>query len=212
VEKFILRSLFILSVLTLTSCGGVVEDVSGIDSNTIVTSSFSEYSSSSISGSGTIRFIEALPVSSSKALALKASLDQTISMSSVTAVFYSSNGTIPSTSGIAVKFTRNGAGVTAEVIYNGTSLQVTSSKMSFYFPTSLDVIIEVHNINPKARVLVWRRNFVEYSVTTADIDSSRSGDLSGSVPVTTGGGSFAGLIIQNSTVTAARLETQKVLD
>ncbi|MEK2645906.1 hypothetical protein [Bdellovibrio sp. BCCA] len=211
-EKLILKSLLVLSLFSLAACSGVEpEEVSGIDSNTRVSSTFSEYSSDKIQGSGTIRFSELLTVSSSKSIALKASLD-TLSMSSVAVVLYSSNSIIPSNDGIAVTFTRSGASVNAQVSFNGNSAMVNSSKMSFYFPTSIDVIVEVHNVNSKARVFVWRRNMVEYAPATADVDTDRSGDLNSSLPVQRGGGSFTGLIIQNSTVTAARLDSQKVLD
>lgn len=212
-EKLILKSLLVLSLFSLAACSGVTpEDISGIDSNTIISSSFSEYDANKIHGTGTIRFTESLNVSSSKSFALKASLDETIAMSSVAVVMYSSNSTIPTNDGIMVTFSRSGASVNAQISYNGNAAMVNSSKMSFYFPTSLDVIVEVHNINSKARVFIWRRNMVEYAPATADVDTERAGDLNSSLPVQRGGGPYVGLIIQRSTVTAARLDSQKVLD
>lgn len=212
-EKLILKSLLVLSLFSLAACSGVEPtDVSGIDSNVIVSSSFSEYSSEKIHGSGTIRFLDSLTVSSSKSFALKASLDDTIAMSSVSVIMYSANSVMPTNDGIMVTFSRSGASVNAQINYNGNAAMVNTSRLSFYFPTSLDLIVEVHNVNSKARVLVWRRDMVEYAPATADIDTERAGDLNSSLPVQRGAGPYAGLIIQNSTVTAGRLDSQKVLD
>lgn len=212
-EKLILKSLTALSLLTLAACSGAeVTDISGIDSSSLVSGSFTQYDSNKIEGSGTIRFTNTLPVLSSRSMALKASLDSTIAMSSVSVVFYSANAAISSTDGIIVTFSRSGASVIGQISFNTTTAAINSSKLSFYFPTSLDVIVEVHNINAKARVLIWRRNMVEYSPATADVDTDRAGDLDSTLPIQQGAGIYVGLIIENSSVTAARVDTQKVLD
>lgn len=211
-EKFFLRSLLTISVLSLIACSGAeVTEISGIDPNTIVSGSFTQYDNSVISGSGVLRFTEALTLNSSKSIALKASLDQ-LNSSSVAVVFYSANSGIPTNDGVMVTFSRSGASVNGQVSLNGNAAMVNTTKMSYYFPTSLDVIVEVHNVGSKARVLVWRRNMVEYAPETADVDSNRSGDLESTLPTQKGVGPYVGLIIQNSTVSAARLESQKVLD
>ncbi|KYG63598.1 hypothetical protein AZI87_14465 [Bdellovibrio bacteriovorus] len=211
-EKLILKSFLALSFLTIAACSPAeVTDVSGIDSNTAISGSFQEYDANKIQGIGTIRFTTVLPVSSSRSLALKTSLDN-VSSSWVSTVFYSSNAAIPSTNGVAVTFTRSGASVTAQISINGNSSMVSSSRLTFLVPTALDLIVEVHNVNSKARVLIWRRDQITYSPTAADVDTDRSGDLVSSLPTQTGGGGFVGLIIQNSTVTAARVDLQKVLD
>ncbi|KYG60919.1 hypothetical protein AZI85_10715 [Bdellovibrio bacteriovorus] len=211
-EKLILKSFLALSFLTIAACSPAeVTDVSGIDSNTAISGSFQEYDANKIQGIGTIRFTTVLPVSSSRSLALKTSLDN-VSSSWVSTVFYSSNAAIPSTNGVAVTFTRSGASVTAQISINGNSSMVSASKLTFLVPTALDLIVEVHNVNSKARVLIWRRDQITYSPAVADVDTERSGDLVSSLPTQTGGGGFVGLIIQNSTVTAARVDLQKVLD
>lgn len=212
-EKLLLKSLTAISLLALAGCSGAeTSDVSGIDSSTSVAGNFSQYDSEKIEGSGTIRFTNTLPVLSSRSLSLKASLDSTIAMSSVSAIFYSSNSIIPTTDGVMVTFSRSGASVGATVSLNGNSAVVNNSKLSFYFPTALDVVIEVHNVANKARVLVWRRNMVEYSPATADFDTDRAADLDSTLPTQKGAGIYTGLILQNATVTAARVDTQKVLD
>lgn len=212
-EKLILRFLVTISLLSLVACSGAeVSDVTGIDSNTTITGNFSQNDTTKLEGSGTIRFTSTLPVDSSRSIALKASLDSTIAASSVAVVFYSANAAIPTTSGIMVKFTRSGASVDGQISFNSNAATVAASKMSYYFPTALDVIVEVHNIATKARVLVWRRNMVEYAAATADIDSDRSGDLNSTLPVQKGAGVFVGLILENATVTAAHVDTQKILD
>lgn len=211
-EKLILKSFLALSFLTIAACSPAeVTDVSGIDSNTAISGTFQEYDANKIQGIGTIRFTTVLPVSSSRSMALKTSLDN-VSSSSVSTVFYSSNAAIPSTNGVAVTFSRSGASVTAQISINGNSSMVSSSRLTFLVPTALDLIVEVHNVNSKARVLIWRRDQITYSPTAADVDTDRSGDLVSSLPTQTGGGGFVGLIIQNSTVTAARVDLQKVLD
>lgn len=211
-EKFFLRSLLTISALSLIACSGTeVTEISGIDPNTIVSGSFTQYDNSTISGSGVLRFTEALTINSSKSFTLKASLDQ-INSSSVAVVFYSANSSIPTNDGVTVTFSRSGASVNGQISLNGNAAMVNTTKMSYYFPTSLDVIVEVHNVGSKARVLIWRRNMVEYAPETADVDSNRSGDLESTLPTQKGAGPYVGLIIQNSTVSAARLESQKVLD
>ncbi|WP_373997701.1 hypothetical protein [Bdellovibrio bacteriovorus] len=211
-EKLILKSFLALSFLTIAACSPAeVTDVSGIDSNTAISGSFQEYDANKIQGIGTIRFTTVLPVSSSRSMALKTSLDN-VTSSSVSTVFYSSNAAIPSTNGVSVTFTRSGASVTAQISINGNSSMVSSSRLTFLVPTALDLIVEVHNVNSKARVLIWRRDQITYSPAVADVDTERSGDLVSSLPTQTGGGGFVGLIIQNSTVTAARVDLQKVLD
>lgn len=212
-EKFFLKFLSLLSLSTLVACSAAEPEVtSGIDSNTIVSGSFNTYDASKIEGTGTIFFVQNLAISSSRALFLTGSLDNTIASSSITAVFYSQNSAIPSTDGVTVSFIRSGASVNAQIGINGNSSMVNSSKLIYYFPSSLDLIVEVHNVNSQARVLIWRRNSLDYTPQSADVDTARQGDLVSSLPVQTGSGPYAGLIIQNSTVTTAHLDTQKVQD
>ncbi len=213
-EKFILRSLLILGTLGLAACMNAEppEDTTGIDSHTVITSSFSQHDENSISGSGTIRFTESFVTTSSRSLALKASLDQAIALSSITTVLYSSNAIIPSNDGIAVKISRSGITVNMQISFNGNTASVNSSRLVYVDPMSVDLIVEVHNINSKARVLIWKRDFNEYSPATALVDTDRSGDLNSTLPVQNGGGPYVGLILQNATVSAARLDVQKVLD
>lgn len=212
-EKFLLRSLLLLNSLYLISCSGAVNDnLSGIASNTVISGTFSQRDGDKISGSGTIRFLESLSISSSRSLALKASLDDSISASSLAVVLFSSNAVIPTSSGIVITFNRSGASVIGSISYNGQSVSMSSSKLSFYFPANLDLVVEVHNVASQARVFIWRRNMVEYSAESADIDTSRSGDIVGTLPSQNGPGPYAGLILQNATVTAAQLESQRVLD
>lgn len=188
------------------------EPSSGIDSNTIVSGSFNTYDTNKIEGTGTIFFTQNLVVSSSRAMSLQGSLDSTIASSSITVVFYSQSSAIPLNDGVTVTFTRSGASVNAQIGINGNTSTVSSSKMIYYFPSSLDLIVEVHNVNFQARVLVWRKNTLAYTPLTADIDTNRQGDLVSPLPAQNGGGPYVGLIIQYSTVTTAHLDTQKVLD
>ena len=209
-EKLVLKVLLTSSLLLLGACSGSeITEVSAIDGNTPISGNYNTYSNSKIEGSGTLRFNETLPIVSSRSIALKASLDSTIASSSVTVVLYSSSMLVPANTGIAVTFTRSGSNVIAQISFNGNGAQVKGSNLAFYFPTSLDVIIDVHNINNKARVLVWRRNAIEYTALNADFDSNESTDLESTLPYQTGGGGFAGLILQNATVTSATIGAQK---
>ncbi|WP_374030087.1 hypothetical protein [Bdellovibrio bacteriovorus] len=212
-EKFILKSLFILGALTLAGCAPAeVQDITGLDSYTIVTGSFSQADSTAVHGTGTIRFTETLVNYSSKSIAFKASLNDTIAMSTVTVVFYAVNSNIPANDGIQIQFARSGASVTGTIRNNSSSSTMNNANLTFLFPTSLDLIVEVHNVGTKATVIIWRRNMVEYSVATADIYSENAGDISPALPNTHAGGTFVGMILQNATVTAAKIENQRVLD
>lgn len=211
-EKFILKSLLTIGFLSMAACSsGEVEDISGLDDYTVVSGSFSQADSTAVHGIGTIRFATPLPgTGSSRSMALKASLNDTIALSSVTAVFYASDSNITASTGVTVKFIRQGASVTAEIGINGTTKAVNSSNMVYYFPTALDVIIDIHNVGTKSRVYLWRRDVTAYAPTSADVDSNV--DMASSLPTATGPGLFAGLILQNATVTAAQVSTSKVLD
>lgn len=214
-EKLILRHLFILVLpLTLASCGGSgLEEVYGIDSNTLVVGSFSQYDNAKITGSGRVRFNTTLPLSSSRSFSLKASLDQTISNSTVAAIFYSTDLTVPTNNGVIVTFARNGINVQVTIAIGNSSATVNSSRLTFLNPVSLDLVIDVHNSGPQARVLIWRKDStVGYTPATADVDTQRSGDLTGSLPSSTGGGGIVGLSIVNSTVSGAAIGPQKYLN
>lgn len=212
-EKFVLTTLTFLALGFLAACSGAeVAETAGIDSNTSVSGNYSVYTADKIEGSGTLRFAELLPISSNRSMHLKASLDSTLALSSLTVIFYSSNALMPSNNGLAVALTRSGANVDVQISFNSSLANVSSSKLAFYFPTDLDLIIEFHNVNSKARVLVWRKNMVQYAAANADIDTDRSGDLDTSLASQNGAGSYVGLILKNATVTTARIETQKILD
>ena len=222
-EKLILRfcqkinrQLLIVSALAaslaLTACSsGAADDSSGIDSYTITSGSFSESSSTAITGIGSVRFVNVMNgVFSSNSLALKAELDN--STNSVTAILNSNNTLMNSSSGgVAVTFTRSGASVTGSIAVNGSSVTMNPSRLSFYVPTALDIIIEVHNISAtQSRVLIWRRDTTVYSAANADIDTDNSTDYTGAYPLTGGSGQFYGLNVNNARVTAATLGLPKV--
>lgn len=213
-EKLFLKSpkfLIALGLINLVGCGpAAVDNIQGLDSYNVVSGSFEENSDSSITGTGTLRFTANLPgISSSRALSLKATLDDSSLQSSVTAMFYSSNQNITANDGIAVIFTRSGATVTGEVRINGSSANIVDSRLYYYYPSSLDVVIEVDNSSTKSRVLIWRRDVGAYLPSIADVDTSRSGDLNTSLPTQTGSGLFAGLIVRYSTIKAAQLSLPK---
>lgn len=209
-EKSILKSLFILVVLASAGCApGEVESISGLDSYTITGGSFSQADSTAVHGTGSITFTNTVPNLSSRSLALKASLNN-ITLGTVTAVMYSNSTVLPSSSGVMVKFIRNGASVGMQIGVNGSVQTVTGGNIGFFFPTALDVVIDVHNVGTKTRVYVWRRDVTIYSPETADIDSNT--DLSGPLPTALGNGTINGLILENATVTAAQVSTSKVLD
>lgn len=212
-EKFILRSVLLLSVLILTSCAAPEEapDSVGLDANTVVSGSFSNYDNLSVTGTGTLLFADVLPTSSRRAFQLKASLDN-ITTSWVEVIFYGSNSAFPGTDGISIYFQRNGAGVNSIVMFNNAASSVTATNINYYFPTDIDVFIEVHNDGSKARLLVWRRNMVSYVAASADIDTNRAGDLGSAMPNTVGSGGFVGLRMQSATVSSAKIIMPKVID
>ncbi len=209
-EKLILKFTLLLVAVTLASCDSPdLEDVIGIDSNTIVSGSFDQYDNAKISGTGRVRF-SSTATSSRSALALRASLDDSLSSSSVSAHFYSPSVVVNPATGVVVTFTRNGAGVTGRISVNGTSRDISSSRLTYYFPTSLDLIIEVHNSGARARVLIWRRDLTIYTTDNADIDTERSGDLASGALSGVGGGLYEGLSLYLSTISAAQSSAPQV--
>lgn len=209
-EKLILKISILCSVFFLAACGTVEpEDISGLDPYTKVSGAFDKADLDEVSGIGTIRFSSHL-ASNNRSMALKAQLDGTISNSWVAATFYSSDSGLAANNGLVVRFDRSGVNVIGSVTFNGTTVQMNSSRLSAYFPASLDVIIDVKNTSPKARVLIWRRDMVTYSVASADINSDSGTDVTGVLPSQYGAGSYAGLTVNNATVTAAKISVAKV--
>ncbi len=198
--------------LGLTACSpGATDDSSGIDSYVVTNGSFTQATTTTISGIGSVRFLNVMNgVFSSNSLALKAQLD--FSNNSVTAIFNSNNTIMnSSTGGVAVSFTRSGASVIGSVYVNGSSVTMNQSRLSFYVPSALDLIIEVHNISAsKSRVLIWRRDVTVYSAANADIDTDNSTDYSGTYPSQGGSGQFYGLNLNSATITGATLGLPKV--
>lgn len=189
-----------------------MEEILGIDSNTQVVGSFSQYDKAKITGSGRVRFTATLPNPSSRSLHLSANLDQTIANSSVSAIFYSSDATVPTNNGVIVTFSRNGLNVEVKIAIGNSEHQVHSTRLNFLYPAALDVIIDVHNNGSQARVLIWRKDRMGYSADTADVDTIRPGDMVTNLPVSSGGGGFVGLSLTNATVSAATIGAQKLLN
>ena len=216
-EKFILKfstNIAICSaVLFAVACSPVeVEDIKGLNPYAYVQGNFEQKTDQELRGTGTVRFIETLPgVQSSRAVALKAELGETLTQSSVSVVMNSSNITLPSNNGVVVKFQRAGASIVITISVNGNVSTVSALRTSYLFPAALDVIVEVHNDYNFTRVLVWRRDSRAYSTETADIDSARSGDLNPALPHGMGGpGVYMGLRMERAHVTAAQVDLGKV--
>lgn len=209
-EKFILRTQlkFMLPWIAISVAGCSVTDlepVNGIDANTIVQGSFAQYDNAKISGLGTIRFDQGLPLNSNRSLSLQASLDQTIALSSVTAILFSSNSSLNTNDGLRIELSRNGASVQGSVSLNGQQALINPARLTFYYPANLDLVIYFNNAMTPARILMWRRDLIGYTPLNADVDTQRGGDLSGSLPVATAGGSISGLVIKNSTISRATI-------
>lgn len=213
-EKLILKSLFLVVALALAGCTpGEVEDISGLDDYSYVSGNFSQSDKTALHTStfGTVRFNSTLPgVASSRSIKLKASLNESLTDSSVTVTFYNPQQSVPASSGISVTFTRSGASVTGTITVNGTSRTINSAAMTYFYPTSLDVVMDIHNVGTKPRILIWRRDRTIYGVDTADVDSER--DLASPLPNGAATGLFAGLTLERATVTAAQISTPMVLD
>jgi hypothetical protein len=99
---------------------------------------------------------------------------------------------------------------------NGSWVTVDSSITNAYMPLALDFIIDIHNNtgnSNKTRVLIWRRTYTPYAAASADVDTNSSADYTGTYPASSQApGTFAGLRLDNSTVTAAAVGTAKVID
>jgi hypothetical protein len=219
VEKFILKfstNIAICSaVLLAVACSPVeVEDINGLNPYAYVQGNFEQKTDQSLKGSGTVRFVETLPgVQSSRSVALKAELEQSMVPSSVSVVMNSSNISLPSNNGVVVKFQRSGINILVTISVNGNVSTVSSLRTGLMFPAALDVIVEVHNDYNFTRVLVWRRDNRVYSTETADIDTARSGDVNPVLPNGMGGpGVYMGLRMERALVTAAQVDLGKVTE
>jgi hypothetical protein len=225
VEKFILkisRKLVILSsallsggvIFSLVSCGGTSTDVTGIDSYTQIGGTLTTATSDEISGIGKVRFINPLAgVFTNNSIAYKASLGGSITATS-TIVFNSNDLNVSESSGIAVKFIRNGINVSCQIGVNGNWVTVASSITNMYAPLALDFVIDIHNNtggSNKTRVLIWR--YTPYAATTADVDTNSSGDLTSSYPAAQQApGIYTGVIVNQATVTGAAISTNKIVN
>lgn len=180
-----------------------MDAAAGLDAYLPVNDLFTEKTQSRLSGSGTIRFSSPL-IGQDMAFKLSGSLDA-LQTSYIGVVFYSNNLTVTNNSGIEVRFTRDNAGVLGDIIVRSAISAVTSPRMNFYFPASLDVIIQVKNASNGARVVVWRRDSVTYSLATADFDSADSTTINPTLPNYGGLGNFIGITMNFATVTGARV-------
>lgn len=198
--------------LSLSSCGGIIDESNsnGLAPHVLVESGFQVLHENEATGNGALRLMEILPQHGGRSVILKGSLNQNLN-SSISLVMYSPNASVPNSSGVTVRFVRSGAKVQATVAINGNQVPVTSPRLDYYFPASLDLIVEVHNTGTRARVLIWRRDFTVYSAATADIDSERSGDLSSVLPYQTGGGGYMGVRLNQATINTLQVQLPKVL-
>ena len=220
-EKFFLRfsrqiAVLLLggAILTLNACGGSSTAATGIDSYTQIGGTLTTATQDEISGIGKVRFINPLSgILTNNSIAFKAALDGSIT-ATTTIVFNSNDLNVTDSSGIAIKFTRNGINVSCAIGVNGNWVNVASSITNMYAPLALDFVIDIHNntgSSNKTRVLIWR--YTPYSATTADVDTNSSADLSGSYPSTQQApGIYTGVIVNQATVTGAAIGTAKILN
>lgn len=210
-EKLILRSFLIVTTLTtLVSCGGEISsDPTGIDAYAITHDQFSEKTQDTLSGIGVVRFITPLS-STEQTLKLRGSLDL-ITGSSIIAYFYSDSLNLTNNSGVEVQFIRSGAAVEGKIVVRSSVSNMATGRLAFYVPSNLDVIVQVRSItNSSTRVLIWRRDAVTYTVAQADINTTNNSHITPMLPNYGGLGNYAGLGIQNATVTAAQISTATV--
>jgi hypothetical protein len=217
VEKLILKfstNIAICSAALLAvACSPVeVQDINGLNPYAYVQGNFDSKTDESLRGTGVVRFVETLPgVQSSRSIALKADLDESLTQSSVALVMNSSNISLPANNGVVVKFQRAGINVVVTVSVNGNVSTVAPVRTSALFPAALDLIVEVHNDFNSTRVLVWRRDSRAYTTQNADIDTARSGDVTPTLPLGMGGpGVYMGLRMERAHVTAAQVDIGKV--
>lgn len=201
-RNFIAKAFFIVGFILVAGCGGeVIDGTTGLDGYTVTSDTFSEKTSSSLVGTGTVRFDNPLTLNE-PTLWLKGSLDL-VSNSSITAKFFSSSLTLSDSSGIEVQFSRSGASVLGQIVVRGSTSTITSSRLSFYVPANLELLIQVLSTTNGSRVVVWRKDSVTYSLANADINTQTSGNVSPNLPAQGGLGTYAGLTLVNSTVTKA---------
>jgi hypothetical protein len=214
VEKLILKSLLLLSFMLLASCGKKQEDTVGIAPYTVISGNLSQNDTGGIGGSGdaVLRFNSTLSgVTSNQAIEIKGSL---LPAGSVSVIFNSEDLALADNKGVIFTLTRatepGSTTCAANVSVKGVAVAVATQRLAYINCFDFDVFVEVHNTATTARLFVWRKDLLSYSIVNADVDSSVSADLQSSFPGGGGQGIFAGLKLHNVTLTGAQVGDAKV--
>lgn len=207
-EKFILAS--ILSVALVSGCAKVedekskeidtISEVGGGDIATVEENGQVK----KITGTGWARFSKTMPTTSdSMGINLTARL--ITDGSSVSVVYYASR--MDMSNGIEVRFVRFGSNVRGYVYINGsaTAIQVNPANTAPFDPENLNLNIDLHAVPTAARLFTWVDHQEEKVISTAAIDSGRTGDLNANLDHFVLEGLYLGIKIKQSEISRSQL-------
>lgn len=202
----------LLASISLLACGTSADDFvsAGLDSYVQVEPGFQTLNDNEATGNGSLRFLNVLPSLSGRSISIKGTLNQ-LTGGQISVIMYSSSANVSNSTGVNIRFTRQGTTVNGAIAINGNEVAMSPSRLSFYYPANLDLTIEVHNTGSRSRVLIWRNDLMTYTAATADIDTLNSNHINGTLPTQTASGGFVGLRLNQATVTRFRVALPKVL-
>lgn len=213
-EKLILKSLILTSLVVLAACGQKAEDAAGIAPYTVISGNVSQNDTTVIgtTGDAVLRFNSNLTgVTSNQSIEIKGILQPS---GSVSVVFNSDDLALANSKGVIVTLNRASAvsdvTCTGSVTVKGVTVAIASQRLAYIECLNFDVFIEVHNTATTTRVLIWRKDLLSYSLANPDVDSAVPAHFQGSFPGGGGQGIFAGLKLHDATLTVAQVGDAKV--
>lgn len=211
-EKLILKSLVLVAALSLAACAQKEEEVKGVDAYVTINDNFTQKDTDGLDGSGAVRFSNTLPgITSNQSIEIKGSLRPG---GSVSVVMNSDDLALSDSKGVIFQLIRSSTTTdtrpSARILVQGVAVNVAATRLAYYNAQDFNVIIEVHNTPTSTRVLVWRKDYINFSLANVDVDTATASHLSSTFPGGSGQGIFAGLKLVNSKLTAAQIGDAKV--
>ena len=161
-----------------------------------------QHNGTSVSGSGSFVVREPLgQTTSEQSFVLNFTLEEGGSLALV------SNSKSKLEDGWNLRFTRTGAALTVAMIVGASQTDVTSRFSGVNASGEINLLVDVHNNEDPAHILVWRGNASPFDVGDALLNSQVHGASPGS-----GTGTAWGFVLNKATLSQATLGTAKFVD
>jgi hypothetical protein len=194
-----------LFVVALFGCGGAGNtsgDKIGAQSYTEVDSGTLVKSGSTISGTGSIVFLNPLSaVSSNHNFQTTFSLEDS---GSLTLVTFSGNRL---DGGTSIKFLRQGAVLKVALLNGGTEHDMSAKFTDFDASKSLSFFADIHNVESPTHILIWSGSTSDFGEDAAILNTENDGGSSGN-----GSGTFWGFILHQASLTQAEVGAPKFVE